>query len=945
MRIRTGYSFRTAIGHIPEALDRIKEIGWKVAPISDRCSTFGFVKWTKACAERKLRPIYGVEIGVTASLGERRPVLDYWTFFAKGNIRALHDLIWLATSNPGKEPSLLYEEALAAEGVIKIAGERCLTDCIPKGTHKDFYVALSPSTPTGLLKRAKARKLKMIASGDNKYPVAGDFELYRVMLWIKAGSQTYPQHILSNDEWSEAVPGSAADKKAARSHLAGAIKKCTAVLQRASLLVPDKPLSLREMCVQGADKKGCDISDPVYAARLDKELGLIEEKKYEDYFYIITECISWAKARMVVGPARGSSGGSLVCYLLDITAIDPIPYGLIFERFIDTNRDDLPDIDIDFSDQKRHLVFEHLEQLYGEERVARLGTVGTFRARSALNQAGKSLKVPIWKIAKLTDSIIVRSSADARAMLALQDTLENTDAGKDLLGEYPELILAGRLEGHPNVSSQHAAGVVVTQDPIKDFVAVDYNTKAAWCEKKDAEHLNLLKIDALGLTQLSIFERTLELIGEEPISGWLEKLPTTDQRAYDVLNAGHYAGIFQFNGMALRSLADQVTVDCFDDIVALTALARPGPLATGGANDWVKRKKGEEFEAAAHPLLDELTEDTFGTVVFQETVMNIVRQIGKMSWQDTSSIRRGMSGSLGDEFFAQYRVRFIDGAVETGLTEEAAKEVWEQVNTFGSWAFNKSHAVAYGLVSYWCCWLKAYHPVEFAAATLDSETEVDRQLGMLRELDEEGIHYTPVDADHSTDKWSVVREGNVTRLVGPLSNIKGIGPAKLRAVLDARSSEQELSPALAKQIKNAKTPIDSLWPIKDKVRSFDLDKLNVVTEPTPVAEVQTNGQRQQVTIFAIVKRVAPRDENDPANVQKRGGKVLSGPTQAINLFFADDTGEIFCKIDRFKYGKLGAAFLEKARAGKSIFAIRGEVPDDFRMIRVSLFRYLGEIDD
>jgi DNA polymerase III alpha subunit len=252
---------------------------------------------------------------------------------------------------------------------------------------------------------------------------------------------------------------------------------------------------------------------------------------------------------MVVGPARGSSCGSLVCYLLNITTIDPIPFGLIFERFIDINRTDLPDIDIDFSDERRQLVFDYAEEKYGRAHVARLGTVGLFKPRSALKQAGASLRIPTWRIEKVLDSLIERSSGDARAMFALEDTLKGTEAGRAMLSEFPEALIAGRMEGHPANSSQHAAGIVITQEPVAEYVAVDARSKATMCDKKDAEVLNLLKIDALGLTQLSIFERTLKLAGLPDVSGWLEQLPLDDQAAFDVLNKQHFAGIFQFTGI------------------------------------------------------------------------------------------------------------------------------------------------------------------------------------------------------------------------------------------------------------------------------------------------------------------------------------------------------------------------------------------------------------
>jgi len=632
--------------------------------------------------------------------------------------------------------------------------------------------------------------------------------------------------------------------------------------------------------------------------------------------------------------------------LIGITAVDPLPYGLIFERFLDQNRIDPPDIDSDFSDTKRHLVFEYAEQKYGKERVARLGTVGMFKARSALNQAGKVLGIPSWRTDKLADSIIERSSGDSRVMNSLEDTLNETDAGKAILREYPEIATAARLEGHPSVSSQHAAGLLLTDEPIAEFVAMNARTRAAWCDKKDSEELNLLKVDALGLTQLSIFERTLELIGEKPHSAFFDRIPLDDPAAFDVLNRGQFSGIFQFTGTALRALANQITFERLDDVVAMTALARPGPLASGGAMAWIKRRNGETPPETMHPLLAELTKETYGVVVYQETVMRITRELGNFSWADTAAIRKLMSNRSGDEAFGRFEASFLEGAKQNGMSPEAAAEVWSQIDTMGSWAFNKSHAVAYGIVSYWCCWLKAHHPLAFAAATLDAEADANKQLALLRELATEGTAYVPVDPEFSVDRWSIAERDGRKILVGPLTAIKGVGPAKVNEIMSARREGAALRPALLKQLTNAKTSIDSLTPIADAVRRLhpDLTKVNIFSEPRAVINVQP-GVRGEVMVFARITKVSPRNENEAVNVAKRNGLLLTGPTQSLNLFVGDDTDEIFVKVDRFNYERLGRKIVEEGKAGRTLLAIKGVCPPDFRMIKAQQIRWLGDIND
>jgi DNA-directed DNA polymerase III PolC len=942
--IRSGYSFRTAFGHLPDVLSRVIECGYKVAPLADRCSTFGFVRWTKLCKKSNIRPVYGVELAVTGAFGTKKPVVDHWTFLAVNGLKGIHSLVALATANPDRDPSLSYDQALAAEDVIIITGEKAQLDNFPPAPN--LYVALSPATPKGFYRAAKAAGHKFIARSDNLYPRPEDKEIYRIALGRRSTTQTYPQYILTKDEWFEALKWTAdsADIAEAWENKIAALDSCKAELHRAELLKPERPDTLRNLCLAGAKKLKVNLKNKIYSERLNRELKLISEKNFEDYFYIIADMIAWAKQHMIVGPARGSSCGSLVCYLLGITTIDPIPFGLIFERFIDINRKDLPDIDIDFSDARRDLVFKYVEKKYGRDRVARLGTVGLFKPRSALNQAGISLQIPRWLVERTLDGVIERSGGDSRAMLALEDTLNGTEMGRKLLDEYPEARLAGKMEGHPNNASQHAAGIVLTEHPLSEYVAIDSRTNSAMCDKKDAEDLNLLKIDALGLTQLSVFERTLELIGKPARSGFLETLPLDDVKAFDVLNSGHFSGIFQFTGTALMSLTRQVKITNIDDIISITALARPGPMATGGANSWVKRRSGREKVTTQHPMLTELTKETYGIVVYQETVMNIARGIGQLSWEDTSELRKAMSKSLGDEFFNAYWIKFRTGALANGLEEKTAREIWDQVNTFGSWAFNKAHAVAYGIVSYWCCWLKAHHPVEFAAATLDAEADPAKQIKMLRELESEGVKYKPVDPDHSTDRWSFKTEGDERILIGPITSIKGIGPASMREILDARKNGEPLRASLAKKLANCKTEIDTLYPIRDRIKQLhpDLSAIKIVTKQTDVIDVR-DGEEKEVMILGVATKIAPVDENENIRVMRRG-KEVSGPSASLNLFFADDTDEVFCKVNRFKFESIGRAIVDRGRPGKSLYAIKGRTVRTFRMIDVQQVRYLGDLE-
>lgn len=1190
IRNRTAYSFRNAIGAIELSHKKITEINNGISVITDTASCFSHTKWTKLSKKAESKPVFGIELAVSESIHAKKPGYDYWTFLAKDNLQSIHKLLYQATQNFRYVPLLTYDQANNAEGVFKIAGSSTNYDLI----NEDVHIALSPSLSRAQFKKAVAMGKSFCAASDNRYIEIEDRDLFAVQLGRDANQQTYPQHLLTETEWRHSMyyvgkefMNSALEKSKQL------LSSCNAVQLMGTMLVPEKPKTLEQMCIDGAKLIGCDLTDKVYHDRMYRELSMIADKKFEDYFYIIADMCQWARKRMLVGPARGSSCGSLVCYLLQITTVDPIKYGLIFERFIDVNRDDLPDIDIDFSDVKRHLVFEYMANKYGADHIARLGTVAIFRPKSSLQKAAMAFDIPRWRIDKVGDSIIERSGGDARAMDTTEDTLRDTKEGKALLEEFPEMIIAARMEGQPTHHSQHAAGIILTELHITNYVGIDARTGATHCDKKDAEELGLLKVDALGLTQLSIFEQTLEMIGEDIDFLW--KIPLNDQLAFNVLNEKKYGGIFQFNGIALQSITDQVTVESLNDIVSITALGRPGPLNSGGTMQWIRVKTGQLPFSVPHPIFEKHLSETLGVVAYQEQVMNIGREIGGLSWNDVTALRKAMSKSLGKEFFDKYGDKWKAGARKNGVPEKVLDKVWDDLclsgetkilnpfpskgnyknitlkqlyergglgptnnnggakrkrqkilmwdgktllphdnwgikfsgkkktftletesgnkirateehkfltpsgkytelkfieigsevmsdagrlptirktpkstgrggqnwwyklkngipnfaegkrylksmfkkcqhcksfpyeethhidgdhennsienliavcrkchkklhavidggyhkpwekgraifpdkvisieefgeedvydvhmpdphNNFlaegivvhncvyGSWAFNKSHAVAYGLVSYYCCWLKAHYPVEFSAATLSHTDNFDSQLKLLRELALEGVGYIPLDPLQSSLNWSVGLVNEKKAIIGPLSLIHGVGPKLVAEILSSRARNEPLSGRAAKLLSSGKTALDNLFPISTRINELmpRPAERNIFTPAKSLINCQVNGQVQEVLVFAVAKEIKPKDENEPLNVQKRGYE-LKGKTAALNLRLLDDTDAIFAKVDRFSFDAAGKPIIERGRAGKAIYAIKGTIPKNFRMINVKQIRYIGDM--
>lgn len=949
IKVRSGYSFRSAAGKIDDVLDRLQELGCTIAPITDRASTFGFHRWKKACDERGMVPVFGVELAVTDSIHAKKPSADYWTFLAIGSLKPINELVALATTQFRYQPLLTMDQAMAKAGVYKMTGH-CppirIWDLEPQD---DIAIGLMPSSAVGVVKRAVKNGWNLVASSDNRYPREHQKGFYEVLTGRHAQSQSYAQHLLSEGEWLKATAHHNLPEpilKAAQERSQAWLGACKVQLQRSSLPAFKSDKTLLQLCEEGAAALGCDLDRPEYASRLARELDLIHTKGYDDYFYIVADIVEWARKKMIVGPARGSSCGSLACYLLGITTVDPIPFGLIFERFVDINRSDMPDIDIDFSDQQRKQVFKYIEEKYGQEHVARLGTVAMFQPRSALAEVGMGLSIPKWKCDAVAESMIERSSGDSRALNTLEDTLKSMPAGQRLLDEHPEAAVVSQFEGHPRHFSQHAAGVVVSREPISKFVAVDHRTGATMCDKKDAEDgYNLLKIDCLGLTQLSVFEDALDLAGLP--HDHLEGLPLDDQEAFAVLNEGKWSGIFQFNGQALQSITKEFTVDKFDDIVSVTALGRPGPLASGGAHEWIKRRNGTNPVTYPHSIFEPYLKDTLGIVIYQEQVMEIGRNIGDLSWEQVTLLRKAMSKSLGKEYFDQFGDPWKAGAVAKGVDPAATVKIWDDLCAYGAWSFNKSHSVAYGMISYWCCWLKAHWPFEFAAATLNHESDPHRQIQLLREMKAEGYDYVPVDSELSGKKWNVGHKDGKRYLVGPLHNVKGIGPKMVSQIVSARKRGEPLPARAEKLLTNPKTDIDSLWPVRDGVKRCMPDPLakNIVTYPTPIIDAQPSDDDQQFLFFCTLSKINPRDENEVALAAKRGYEVKDGKTTSLNLYLTDDTDTIFGKITRWDYERLGRAIVDRGRVGKALYAIKGKMRANtsFRMVTVTGVRYIGDL--
>jgi hypothetical protein len=515
-------------------------------------------------------------------------------------------------------------------------------------------------------------------------------------------------------------------------------------------------------------------------------------------------------------------------------------------------------------------------------------------------------------------------------MMRVQDTFETTEVGKVFIKKYPEMNIVHKIEGHARHSGLHAAGIIVCNDKLTKYGGINSRDGVLMMDYRDAEKLNLLKIDCLGLRTLSVLESVADQIGMA--YGDFYKLPLDDPKTLDIFNSMRLSGIFQFQGNALQYVTRQMGVQTFDDICAITALARPGPIHSGGTNIFIGRRTGAnpvEY-LSDHPAVIEHTEATYGVIIYQEQLMSIGREFGNLSWSDVGALRKAASKSLGEDFFNQYKEKFINGAIDNGADEEEAAHVWDSMVTFGSWGFNKSHAYGYGRISYWTAWCKAHHPLEFAIANLNNAKREDHAIRILRDLvKNDGIEYEAFDADHSVEYWSVM-DG---KLLGGLRTLKGIGPKKAKAIMKAREGLDHYTPSMIRTLMNPETPFSILFPCEHWWGEFFTSPKEFGLEVPPVTIDTVTAAGDYLFVGKMVDRNV-RDLNETQSVARRDGRILTEHTLFLNLILEDDTDSIVATVNRYDYESMGRVIAETGKVGEDWFLVKGKIKDKWRRVEI-----------
>ncbi len=569
-------------------------------------------------------------------------------------------------------------------------------------------------------------------------------------------------------------------------------------------------IHLRELCETGLreryadnagrwknnDPQSGELSEDV-RNRIERELAVIEKLGFCDYFLIVWDFVRYAVEQKIPCTARGSGVGSLVCYALKISHVCPLQYGLLFERFLDENRREAPDIDIDFCKERRGDVIQYVKDKYGEANVAQIGTFGTLAARAAIRDVGRTMSMPIFRV----DQVV--AMVPDQLGIELKDALEQSDELKKAYaadGEIHELIdLAMKVEGLARNVGTHAAAVVIAEKPVDQYVPLQYvkgktEVITQWA-MGDVEKAGLLKMDFLGLRNLTILAKAVELIEQsrgETVDP--HKFPLDDAKTFGVFCRGETKGIFQFESGGIRDLLQRMKPDHFSDIIATNALYRPGPLEGGLVDDYIEVKHGRKEPHYPHPVMKEVLEETNGVMVFQEQVMRILNLLGGIKLADAYSCIKAISKKK-LEMIAKFREAFIQGAREKGLEKKKAEELFGQIEKFAGYGFNKSHSTAYALIAYQTAYLKAHYPVEFMAALLSGDIpgrnfkSKDPLVEHLEDCKRMEVTVVPPNVNRSEADFAVVK-GEI--LFG-LSAIKGCGSGAAEAISAARRADGDFT--------------------------------------------------------------------------------------------------------------------------------------------------------
>jgi DNA polymerase-3 subunit alpha len=820
LHVHSEYSILDGACRIPDLAARAAELEMPAVALTDHGSLAGAVELYREAGKAGIKPIIGCEVYVADDRRAQQKGYAHLTLLAESN-EGYSNLIKLASAGylegyyykPRVDWDLLAERS---KGLIALSG--CLSGRVckalengnrgeaetelsrlrdifgPDSTYielQDAGLEVQKGINVTLAEISQATGLPLVATGDVHYLRHEDARAHEALLCIQSGDslQNPNRWRFDTDQFYFKSPEEmAADFTGNPEALHNTLQiaeRCTVTMELGRILLPKFPTPddrdafdyLVELCEKGLQKRYGKVTQELQD-RLKFELKTVKEMGFADYFLIVWDFISFAKRNGIgVGPGRGSAAGSLAAYCLEITDVDPMQYGLLFERFLNPGRKTMPDMDLDFSVHGRDQVINYVAEKYGRDRVAQIITFGTMMARAAVRDAGRVLDIPYGTVDRIAKLI------PEGPKVYLEDCLK---PGSELKKAYDEdevarqiVDLAKPLEGLVRQDSIHAAGVVIGDRPLTDYVplqqkGVDQEVVTQFA-MGDVEALGLLKMDFLGLRNLDVIEKAEALVGVD-----IAKIPLDDAKTYQMLAHGESVGVFQFEGSGMREALRQVKPTQFEDLIALVALYRPGPM--GYIPVYAKRKAGQEQVSFPDERLKPITGPTYGICIYQEQYMEIAKQLAGFTPAEADDLRKAIGKKI-HSLMASLKDKFLEGCAANGVTPAVANQLWKDMEQAQDYSFNKSHAACYALIAYRTAYLKAHWPAEYMAALISSVMSTkDRVPFYVAACDEMGIEVEPPDVNVSAEDFRVV-EGKIRF---GLNAVKNVGESAVRSILAAR---------------------------------------------------------------------------------------------------------------------------------------------------------------
>ncbi|MGB4130668.1 MAG: DNA polymerase III subunit alpha, partial [Tepidanaerobacteraceae bacterium] len=916
LHVHTNYSLLDGACEIDRLARRLSELGMKSCAITDHGAMYGVIDFYKKMLAYGIKPIIGAEVYMAErTMQDKEPGVDdeqYHLVLLAKDIQGYKNLMKLVSL--GFTEGFYYKPridmdilAKYSEGLIALSG--CLAGRIPslllKGNFDEAKnIALQLNSIFGqdnffievqdhglldqrriindLIRLSQETGIPLVATNDVHYIQKEDALAQDVLMCIQTG-KTLDEENRMKFESSEFYLKSPEEMASLFSYIPEALENtiriaesCNVTLDFGTIHLPSfrVPEGLTEdeylnrLCYKGARERYPEITGEI-KQRLDYELETIKKMGYSSYFLIVWDFINFARQNgIMVGPGRGSAAGSLVAYCLYITNIDPLKYNLLFERFLNPERISMPDIDVDFCYERRQEVIDYVVRKYGQDRVAQIVTFGTMAARAAIRDVGRVMGYPYGEVDRIAKMVPAELGITIENALTLNPELKKLYEENERIRRL--IDIAKDLEGFPRHASTHAAGVVISKDPIVEHVPLhklgDSNVTTQYTMTA-LEELGLLKMDFLGLRTLTVIRDAINIIRRtKNVEINLDKLPLDDKKVYEMLSQGNTAGVFQLESTGMRNLLKELRPETFQDVAAIIGLYRPGPLGSGAAEDFIKSKNGLKPIKYLHPKLEPILSETYGIILYQEQAMKIAQELAGFSLAQADILRKAMGKKQQDVMAAQ-RESFVNGCVKNGIDKVTAEKIFDEISYFAGYGFNKAHSAAYAVIAYQTAYLKAHFPVEYMAALLTSVIDnSDKVAHYINECRHLGIKVLPPDINESYESFTVVSD----KIRFGLTAVKNVGHNVARAIIMARKSEGKFTSftdfvekvsgdlnkkALESLIKSG--AFASIGAKRSQLLAIYEDTL------TRIQKEQRQGMKNQISLFQILDDTASYGESLP----------------------------------------------------------------------------------